>query len=177
MYYWSASIDMIEDYQIYLDYNDASLENKIFFNCTSSNFGSQCQYQVPFHQSDYSTLYELTKLVYISLNGYIRTLTCYTHLQCDRGTESLCLDWTDICNGVINCLNNAVDEKDCWQLEVNQCHEDEHRCQIGQCIQNYFLNILQLHLIVSINKQIVIMNKMHMTAALFMKQDLHVLIR
>ena len=139
MYYWSASIDMIEDYQIYLDYNDASLENKIFFNCTSSNFGSQCQYQVPFHQSDYSTLHELTKLVYISLNGYIRTLTCYTHLQCDRGTESLCLDWTDICNGVINCLNNAVDEKDCWQLEVNQCHEDEHRCQIGQCIPKLFL--------------------------------------
>jgi len=139
LYYWSASIDMTEDYQIYLDYNDISLEKKIFFNCTSSSFGSQCQYEFPFYQLSYSTLYELTNLVHISFDGYAPTLTCYTQLQCDRGTALLCLDWTDICNGVINCLNNGMDEKDCWQLEVNQCHEDEHRCQIGQCIPKSFL--------------------------------------
>jgi len=139
LYYWSASIDMTEDYQIYLDYNDASLENKTFFNCTSSSFGSQCQYQIPSSQSYYSTLYKLTQLIYESLGSFTRTLTCYTQLQCDRDTESLCLAWSDICNGVINCLNNGVDEKGCWQLEVNQCHEDEHRCQIGQCIPKLFV--------------------------------------
>ena len=52
--------------------------------------------------------------------------TCYVHLQCDYGTTSICLDWTDICNGQINCLNDGIDEKDCWQLEVNQCNDQTH---------------------------------------------------
>ena len=66
--------------------------------------------------------------------------TCYVHLQCDYGTRSICLDWTDICNGQINCLNDGIDEKDCWQLEVNQCNDHEYRCTNGICIPNIFYN-------------------------------------
>ncbi|CAF0839228.1 unnamed protein product [Adineta steineri] len=66
------------------------------------------------------------------------SLTCYTHLQCDRGTPLICLDWTDICNGIIDCLDGGQDEEDCWQLEVNDCLDTEYRCRNGQCIPKDF---------------------------------------
>ncbi|CAF4207024.1 unnamed protein product, partial [Adineta steineri] len=68
----------------------------------------------------------------------MNSLTCYTHLQCNRGTPLICLDWTDICNGIINCLDGGQDEEDCWQLEVNDCLENEYRCSNGQCISKDF---------------------------------------
>ncbi len=41
------------------------------------------------------------------------------HLECNRGTNLLCLDWSEICDGHIDCLNNGIDEEHCWQLQIN----------------------------------------------------------
>ncbi len=38
------------------------------------------------------------------------------YLQCHRGVNSICVDWTEICDGRIDCLNNAIDEEQCCQL-------------------------------------------------------------
>ncbi|CAF1691608.1 unnamed protein product, partial [Adineta ricciae] len=35
---------------------------------------------------------------------------------------------------------NGVDEQDCWQMETNQCKENEYRCRNGQCISSVFLD-------------------------------------
>ena len=64
--------------------------------------------------------------------------TCYTHLKCDRGSTLSCLDWSEICDGYVDCLNDGVDEQHCWMLEINECDENEHRCYNGQCIPNIF---------------------------------------
>jgi hypothetical protein len=49
------------------------------------------------------------------------------------------LDWREICDGKQNCLDGA-DEKDCWQLELNQCDDNEYRCVNGQCIPNEYVH-------------------------------------
>ena len=42
---WSASMDLAERYQYYIDQeNKSSLSNEIFFNCTKPWFGPRCQY-------------------------------------------------------------------------------------------------------------------------------------
>jgi hypothetical protein len=65
-------------------------------------------------------------------------LTCYKHLQCLHTPSSRCLDWTEICDGKIDCLDGDFDEEHCWQLEINQCKENEYRCDNGQCIPQSF---------------------------------------
>lgn len=64
--------------------------------------------------------------------------TCYMHLQCNRGPLSTCLDWSEICNEQVDCLDGEFDEENCWQMEINQCNDDEFRCTNGQCIPQSF---------------------------------------
>ena len=123
LYRWSAPIDLIEHYQYYLDTNDLVLADKIYLNCSWPRFGPLCQYEI---------CQECEHLVNQS------TLTCYLHLQCDHQSKSICLDWKDICNGRVDCSNDAIDEKYCLEMEVNQCQNDEYRCLNGQCIPKSF---------------------------------------
>jgi len=142
LFHWSAPIGLIENYQIYLNNFSLTLVNQTFYNCSLPRFGPQCQYELVDYPLDYHnlTLYNIIQKMFLSNEGYTQISTCYVHLQCDYGTRSICLDWTDICNGQINCLNDGIDEKDCWQLEVNQCNDDEYRCTNGICIPNIFYN-------------------------------------
>jgi hypothetical protein len=67
--------------------------------------------------------------------------TCYPFLTgCNRGLLwPLCLDWREICDGKIDCLNGE-DEKWCDQLEISKCNSNEYRCHYGgQCIPLTFL--------------------------------------
>ena len=65
-------------------------------------------------------------------------LSCYVHLKCDRSEGSLCLDWREICNGRIDCLNEGIDEAYCFEMESNECEENEYRCHNGLCIPEEF---------------------------------------
>jgi hypothetical protein len=65
-------------------------------------------------------------------------LTCYIHLKCNRGPSPICLDWREICDGQIDCYDDGIDEKNCFQLEMNQCEENEFQCHNGMCIPKSF---------------------------------------
>ncbi|CAF1118458.1 unnamed protein product [Adineta steineri] len=67
--------------------------------------------------------------------------TCYILLECDRGGPLVCLDWREICNGRIDCLNDGNDEIGCFSLEINECNENEYRCHNGLCIPKIFLEM------------------------------------
>ncbi|CAF3982006.1 unnamed protein product [Adineta steineri] len=125
IFVWSASIDVAEQYQYYLDQQNQSFQsNQLFFNCTSPWFGSRCQYSLETNELEFTAL----------TTGH----TCYIMLECDRGGPFLCLDWREICDGRIDCLNNGVDEANCFELEINECKPNEYRCHNGQCIAEYY---------------------------------------
>ncbi|CAF3313636.1 unnamed protein product [Rotaria sp. Silwood2] len=64
--------------------------------------------------------------------------TCYPYLSgCYHGPEPMCLDWREICNGIIDCIGDSfgMDQQYCDELEMNECKEDEYRCHNGaQCL-------------------------------------------
>ena len=144
LYAWSASIDLVERYQFYLTESSSliqtTMETEFFYNCTWPRFGSFCDYMLDFDQDERSwpTLSEVVHDFYLKHPYHPKTLTCYTHLQCNRGPSPSCLDWSEICNGQIDCLDGGKDEEHCWQLEFNECEENEYRSANGQCIPEAF---------------------------------------
>ena len=142
LYLWSTPIDVIERYQFYLNQlstanHDALLASQPFYNCTSPRFGPLCQYSLDIYESHHSSLNEIIYEFY-NHEDESTTLTCYTHLQCDRGSESICLDWSEICDGTVDC-RNGIDEEFCWQLQDNVCEDNAYRCTNAQCIARTYL--------------------------------------
>ncbi|CAM4765337.1 unnamed protein product [Rotaria magnacalcarata] len=130
---WSSSIDLAERYQDYIDQPmKANRVNELLFNCTSPWFGSYCQYSFEIDSNYSETMLSVQPKVHIV--DAITHSTCYVLLKCDRGAEPMCLDWREVCDGRIDCLNDGVDESQCFQLEINECSENEYRCHNGLCI-------------------------------------------
>ena len=141
LYRWSAPIDLAESYQSYLDHLPSSKQwpSQLFYNCTAPRFGPRCQYSFDGYESYALSLSDIVRHFY-SHPYAPRALTCFTQLQCDHSSRSGCLDWTDVCNGEIDCLNDGIDEKDCWQLQINECDEEnQFRCDNGECIAKTFV--------------------------------------
>ena len=148
LYTWSAPIDLIEYYQIYLDKN-LLINDFIFYNCTYPWFGTHCEYSFGTNRSDLSFAQQVQVSFAekgVTKNYIPENLPCYTHLICDRTGDrgrlaGACLDWREVCDGRINCLNSENDEEHCWQLEINECDpQTEFRCHNGLCIPLSFRN-------------------------------------
>ncbi|CAF0798585.1 unnamed protein product [Adineta steineri] len=143
LYMWSAPMDIVEDYQFYLDQlqnsNETSLSMQMYYNCTLPRFGPMCQYSLDMHQPNHESLNEILADYYNFYTHNQFLPTCYTYLQCNLDISSLCVDWSDICNNIIQCIN-GIDEEHCSQLEVNECKDDEYRCKNGQCVPSVFYN-------------------------------------
>ncbi|CAF4583556.1 unnamed protein product [Rotaria sp. Silwood1] len=107
------------------------MSSKIFFNCTQPWFGTRCQYFLELNDSIILTDIDL-------MSSSIITQTCYILLDCVRGGPLMCLDWREVCDGRIDCLNGAIDEMECFNLEINECGPDEYRCHNGLCISKIF---------------------------------------
>ncbi|CAF1047754.1 unnamed protein product [Rotaria sordida] len=98
-----------------------------------------CQYSIDDYDPHQSSFNEIIYQLYS--HTYKSTIfTCYVHLQCNRGPVPSCLDWSEICDGKIDCIDGGRDEEYCWQLEINECGNDEYRCSNGQCIPYVFFH-------------------------------------
>lgn len=140
---WSAPIDLVESYQAYLE--GAPLPSSLFYNCSSPYFGHDCRYSFFFNDlySSFSDVVKITFMAKRKFGGSLNTitnLTCYMHLECHH-TIARCIDWREICDGKVDCLNGGQDEADCFILEMNECINDtEFRCRNGaHCIPLEFL--------------------------------------
>ncbi|CAF2093176.1 unnamed protein product [Rotaria magnacalcarata] len=142
LYMWSAPIDIVERYQFYLNQlstsSSKSLDDQVYYNCTLPRFGSKCQYEIIYYHQDYISLDDIIEQYYHAYAYNPTNFTCFTHLQCDRGPFPICLDWSEVCNGHIDCYDGEFDEEHCWQIEINECNENEYRCMNGQCIPKEF---------------------------------------
>jgi hypothetical protein len=135
----STTIDLIEKYADFLnDKNKRSLLSKnVYYKCRKPWFGNRCEYSFELYNSRDSKIVVSDALNFkkrygTRVNAIDRT--CYINIKCNRGGSSICLDWREICNGQIDCLNNGEDEKECFQLELNECNLNEYRCLNGLCI-------------------------------------------
>jgi hypothetical protein len=140
LYLSSASIDVVEQYQAYLENSNSSLSPQVFNNCSKPWFGEYCQYsfnatftfnQILVHYFFYGNSEEFHPYKYGS---------CYTFLKCHRYPLRSCLDWREICDGKIDCLDGGQDEIGCEKLDLSECKEDEYRCSNGFCIPKEFFN-------------------------------------
>ena len=146
LFQWSKSVDVIEQYEIYLLTNDSKLDQEKFYNCSRFWFGSHCQYTFNLNQSIESfgdfvvALYARREKV----SSETKTFPCYPHLSgCYRALEPMCLDWREICDGKIDCIgdNFGIDEYGCEDLQMIECQENEYRCRHGgQCIPLEFVH-------------------------------------
>ncbi|UJR12806.1 hypothetical protein I4U23_016979 [Adineta vaga] len=121
LYSWFAPIDLIERYQFYLNnlaISSNEIKEEIFYNCTEKRFGLMCQYYLnrKFYYGDDITFY-VTNFYTVRL--FSETLTCYIFIQCDLHPWKVCLDWTDVCNGKVDCLNGSFDEEYCSEVDIN----------------------------------------------------------
>ncbi len=91
-----------------------------------------------YHYPNHLSLDEIIYDFYYTCEYKPTTFTCDNHLKCNGGPYPSCLDWSEICNRRIDCLDGGLDEEHCWQLEINQCKDDEYRCRNGQCIPQSF---------------------------------------
>lgn len=135
---WSTPIDLIERYQYYLQTDDPLMMEE-FYNCSSPWFGPFCQYRFYLNGSFSSIVTETLILKREPESLFQSNFTCYVHLKCIRGPWPICLDWREICDGKIDCLDGGEDKKHCHELETNQCAENEYQCRNGMCINEVFL--------------------------------------
>jgi hypothetical protein len=84
LYHWSAPIDLIEQYQYYLNQPSTSLGTDVFYNCTMPRFGPICQYELDYYRSHHLTLYEIILDAYHVHRSFTTTFACYTHLNCNH---------------------------------------------------------------------------------------------
>jgi hypothetical protein len=145
---WSASIDILELYHEYLHNLTNATIHHVFYNCTWPWFGPMCQYT--FDAKEIRSFNSIVRDTFIKKEHvepndfyyptWFTNLTCYNHLKCNRGPEPLCLDWREVCDGQVDCLDDGIDETGCFPLHTNVCNKDEFQCDNGMCIPASFAN-------------------------------------
>jgi hypothetical protein len=87
---WYAPIDVIDQYQLFLDKNITTNDLYFWCNCTSETFGAQCEYTQISNKID---------TVFLSIDVVTTNGTCYMGLpECNRN-RIICLHWNQICDG------------------------------------------------------------------------------
>ncbi|UJR19288.1 hypothetical protein I4U23_022417 [Adineta vaga] len=138
---WNIPIEVIDTYLS----SYAASNDEFICNCTDQYFGPRCEYsydypvEAEFKNLVYRQLSSRTKMTYSQVNS--TNVTCYQGLISQICNQTvICLDWRQICDGVIDCAN-GIDENECLSLESNQCDDqtNEYRCMDGRCIARNFL--------------------------------------
>jgi hypothetical protein len=100
-------------YQVYLRERAASthlpsMDNDVFYNCTSPRLDPRCEYSLDTEKPKYSSLNKVVH-AFSRKNDRLSSVTCDVHLQCERESPSRCLDWTDVCDDFVGCPNDQID--------------------------------------------------------------------
>ncbi|CAF3944718.1 unnamed protein product [Adineta steineri] len=133
---WSISIDVAQRYQLYLNEPKAE-SNETLYNCTEPWFGPRCQYSFPsggrrsFNQIVEEAFGQRT--AFPEASEVTVQVPCYVLLECHRNGQSWCLDWREVCNGIVDCFDEGLDEEYCFDMKATDIGENEYRCHNGLC--------------------------------------------
>ncbi|CAF1238873.1 unnamed protein product [Adineta ricciae] len=138
---WSIPMITAERYQAYLNASKTESSDEYFYNCTQPWFGIRCQYSFG-SQFIGMSFNEIVEVIFTEKQPFSESsntlmpisMTCYVLIECHRDGLKWCLDWREICNGVLDCFDEGIDEEGCFVLEMNACADDEYRCHNGMCI-------------------------------------------
>ncbi|CAF1574480.1 unnamed protein product, partial [Adineta steineri] len=134
---WSISIDVAQRYQFYLIEPNAAF-NENLYNCSEPWFGPRCQYSFPFGgRRSFNQIVEEAfrqRTAFSESSEVTVQMPCYVLLECHRNGQSWCLDWREVCNGIVDCFDEGLDEEYCFDMEINECEKNEYRCHNGLCI-------------------------------------------
>lgn len=139
--FWNAPVNTVDDYENYLLINSSELRLSHICNCTNKMyFGAKCQYTFDLIHESFETLLSthFANLQKITADeaAYMEDADV-TYYRRDPLCSGGCLDWRQICNGIVDCINGD-DEVSCELLEFNECGADEYRCRSGHCIPIMF---------------------------------------
>lgn len=137
---WLVPLENVEQYSSYVDSitfsnNVESMRDRFICNCTTHHIGSRCEYALP---EEFLTVKEAFEFqLSRAAERHNEIQACLVDgVPCNAGL--LCLEWRQICDGIINC-ENGVDEIDCHLLEFYECASNEFQCRNGMCIPLEFL--------------------------------------
>jgi hypothetical protein len=91
LYQWSAPMDVVENYQKYLNNKNASLGKFLFYNCTYPWFGYYCEYR--FDQPKLNFAQQVETNLDDKFNAVVGKVS------------------QKLCNGKVDCLNGEHDEE------------------------------------------------------------------
>jgi hypothetical protein len=139
LFSWNSDVDLVDLYHLYVIHNLQQLENETVCKCSTES-GNRCQYQLSharFRTMDNFQIDITDKSLIRAYDQAVNSLTCYPGLpSCISALP--CLDWRQLCDGVIDCVNGE-DEERCLEMEMNECNDEtEFRCKDGRCIPKEF---------------------------------------
>ncbi|CAF1245091.1 unnamed protein product [Didymodactylos carnosus] len=127
LFYWNAPIDVMVSYQKYLD---SKIANGKYCACLDTIYFG------PYREYTFDKAITFSEIIQKQFQPKASSYpTC--HMACDDGHR--CLDWREICNGIVDCLNGDDEGIQCVVSEFNECNlETEFRCKNGMCIPKDF---------------------------------------
>ncbi len=74
------------------------------------SFGNQCQYRFELNVSSFT---EIVQAQFLAATAGIEAEndiigSCYIHLKCNLGPPPACLDWREICDGKVDCMDGGL---------------------------------------------------------------------
>jgi hypothetical protein len=140
LYLLFIPVDIVEGYQAFLESSNQSFSTVVLYYCSTPWFGEYCQYmfQEKYLFNKPQSFGDIAEQHLFESRSYFSSRTCYTFIECDRGAAPSCLDWREICDGKIDCLDGGGDELLCEEMYSNECAENEYRCSNGLCVPDSF---------------------------------------
>ncbi|CAF1540393.1 unnamed protein product [Didymodactylos carnosus] len=89
---WFIPIDLIDKYEIYLEFNLIHMTPLFVYNCTKPWFGTLCQFTFNSNSSSFNDI------IKTRFGKHSYEAACYTNMKCNHSVN-FCLDWREICDG------------------------------------------------------------------------------